>query len=174
MKQLLQQLSKNQNIVLVIKSKNYAITFIDLNKETSKKFKRICLIAVSKPYNTLMNQFKNEGIDSNKYYFIDCSSKKEVKESKNCTYISSPQNLTQLAIVLSKTIKNKNIDLVIFDSISTLLLHNDELIVTKFLNNIMANMRAEGNTKAIYTLLQEDLKGPLKTVFLFADKVIES
>jgi len=170
---ILQQLNTKQNIVMIIKSKDYSKVLTDLNKQISKKFERICLVATSKPYKNLIKQLQDEGIDHTKYYFIDCCSKKsEVNESEQCTYISSPQNLTQLAIAIAKTIKNKHVDLIILDSISGLLLYNDAVEVTKFLNNIMANLRSN-HTKGIYTLLQEDLKGFLKTIFLSADAVIE-
>jgi len=171
---ILQQLSTKQNIVMIIKGKDYSKVLIDLNKEISKEFERICLVATSKPYKILIKQLQDEGIDHTKYYFIDCCSKKdEVNESEQCTYISSPQNLMQLSIAMAKTIKNKHIDLVILDSISGLLLYNNEVAVTKFLNNIMASLRSN-HTKGVYTLLQEDLKGFLKTIFLSADAVIES
>jgi len=170
---ILPQLSKKQNIVMIIKGKDYSRVLTDLHKKISKKFERICVVTVSKPYNILIKQLQDEGIDHTKYCFIDCSSKKEeVKEPPLCDSISSPQSLTQIAIAISKTIKNKHIDLIMLDSISALLLYNDELSVTKSLNNIMASLR-KNHTKGIYILLREDLKGFLKSIFLSADEVIE-
>lgn len=172
---ILSCLKKNQNVVVVSNSQNHEQTMIDLHKAMSKKFKRICMVTIHKAFSILIKKFQEEGIDYSNYYFIDCISEglTKVKDSKQCIYVPSPAAMTKLSITIEEVRKTHGIDLMIFDNISSLLIYNDKIAVLQFLNFIMTKTR-QTNTKAIYSILQKDMKESMEDISLFADAVIES
>ena len=167
-------LSKNQNVVVVSKSLNYEQTMMDMHKAVSKEFKKICMVTLNKPSSALVKKFQEEGIDYSNYCFIDCvPSKEKVGESKQDTYVSSPSSLTELMLTIDKIKKIHQIDLMILDNISSLLIYNKDVIVLKFLHSLMTRIR-QTDTKVIYSILQKDMKGPMEDISLFADAVIKA
>ncbi len=169
---ILSQLKKNQNVVLISSSRDHEKTMNGLHKTVSKKFKRICMITVNKSFSALIEKFQEQGIDYSNYYFIDCISEKNmiVSQSKQCLYVSSPTALTELALALGKL---RQVDLIILDNISSLLLYNKDAEVLKFLHSMMTKIR-QTKTKAVYSILQESKKEFVADLTLFADAVIES
>jgi len=171
---ILDQLNRNQNIVVICNSEYYEKTMIDLHKAVSKKFK-ICMITIHKSFPALIKKFKEQGIDYSNYCFIDCISveNSKVKDSEQCIYTPSPVALTELAIAVTKMRQMHKTDLIILDNISSMLIYNKEPTVLRFLNFMMAKVR-KAETKAIYLILKESRKEIVADLTLFADAVIES
>jgi KaiC/GvpD/RAD55 family RecA-like ATPase len=171
---ILSSLDKNPNTVVICNSRKHERMVIDLHKAVAKKFRKICMITIHEPFPILIKTLQEEKIDSSRYCFIDCISAEHsvVKDSKQCMYVSSPAALTELAIAIEKTRKKHNMDLIIFDSISALLVFNAETAVLRFLNFMVSRVR-KTDTKAIYSILQETRKEFLADLTLFADAVIE-
>ncbi len=169
---ILSQLKKNQNVVLISSSRDHEKTMSELHKAVSKKFKKICMITINTSFSALIEKFQKHGIYYSNYYFIDCISEKNiiVKQSKQCLYVSSPTALTELALAIGKL---RQIDLIILDNISSLLLYNKDAEVLKFLHGMMTKIR-QTKTKAIYSILRESKKEFLADIELFADAVVES
>ncbi len=169
---LLSQLKKNQNVVLISSSRDHEKTMSELHKAVSKKFKKICMITVNKSFSALIEKFQKQGIDYSNYYFIDCISKKNmiVEQSKQCLYVSSPTALTELALAMGKL---RQVDLIILDNISSLLLYNKAAEVLKFLHSMMTKIR-QTKTRAIYSILKESKKEFVADLTMFADAVVES
>ncbi len=170
---LLKELKANQNLVLELERGYYKSGLAGANKIVSDNFKSICYIALSKPASAVMDDLKKEGVDIKKYSFIDCVSKKSrlKKLPKKTTFISSPKALTELAIVVSKKLHDEKYDLVLLDSISSMLVYNNELNVVKFLHFVMIAIKAT-KAKAIYVIMRNDLgrKG-MREIELFADNI---
>lgn len=169
--EILNELSNNQNIVWVCDTDNYSKLIDNLFKEAEKKFNSIGVIESNKPVETIFNKSKNL-LHRGKFLFIDCitGKSKNARDTAQLIYASGPSGLTELSIILSELIKK--VDLLIFDNLSTLLIYNNDIILTKFLHSTITKMRAT-NTKAVYIILKKDFKGPLKDLELFADKVVE-
>ncbi len=172
---ILSNLDKDQNIVLICNSKENEKVMIDLHKAVSKKFKKICMITISKSFSNLIKEFKKQGIDYSNYCFIDCISAEnsKVKDSKQCIYVPSPVALTELAISIDKMRKIHRVNLIILDNISSFLIYNKELPILRFLHAMMIKIR-KTDIKAIYSILQEGRKSFIADLTLFADAVIES
>ena len=169
---ILNELKKNQNVVLISSSRDHEKTMSELHKAVSKKFKKICMITVNKSFSTLIKKFQEEKIDYSNYCFIDCISKKNmiVQQSKQCIYVSSPTALTELALTIGKL---RQIDLIILDNISSFLLYNEDAELLKFLHGMMTKIR-QTKTKAVYSILKESKKEFVADLTLFADAVMES
>jgi hypothetical protein len=170
---LLKELKANQNLVLELERGYYKSGLAGANKIASDNFNSICYIALSKPAAAVKDDLKKGGVDVKKYDFVDCISKKSriKKLPKNTTFISSPKALTELAIVLSKKLHDEKFDMVLLDSISSMLVYNTELSVVKFLHFLMIAVKST-KAKAIYVIMRNDLarKG-IREIELFADNI---
>jgi KaiC/GvpD/RAD55 family RecA-like ATPase len=171
--EILSKLDKSQNTVVVCDSQHQAKMMIDLHKAVSKKFRKICMVTIHKSFSSLMNTFKENRIDTSKYCFVDCVSteQSETNDEDQCIQISSPVALTELAIAIEKMREKHRMDMIIFDNISAMLIYNDELTVLRFLHYMMIKVR-KTDTKAVYSVLQENRKEFMADVSLFADAVI--
>ncbi|MBI5064603.1 hypothetical protein HZA97_00060 [Candidatus Woesearchaeota archaeon] len=168
---VLKELENKQHVVVSCSASEYAKFMDVLINKISKNFKKICFITVSKPASVLLKDFQNKGMDTSKYLFIDCTPGKsiKVKEATNIVYLPSPTSLTELAITLSYSEK---VDLVIIDSLSSLLMYNTAFILIKFLHSVIS-MNKSVKTKILLTILSEDLNGIMLDLALFCDAIIK-
>jgi len=170
---LLDEMAANQNLVLELERGSYKTGLLTLNKEVLSKHKSVCYITLTKPADAVISDLEKEGININRYYFIDCVSKKAGLKTTTAktTFVSNPTSLTELAIAVTKAIKQKKIDLLFFDSISSLLVYNSELSVVKFLHFLMIAIKGT-EAKAVYLIMKSDLKRMVvKEIELFADTI---
>lgn len=170
---LLKEIESNQNLVLELERGYYKTGLANANRVASKKFKSICYIALSKPASAVSQDLRAEGIETGKYSFVDCVSKKagHEKPPRNTVFISSPKALTELAIVLSKKLHNDGPEMLILDSISSMLVYNDELSVVKFLHFLMVAVKGT-KAKAVYLIMRSDLaRKVVREIELFADNI---
>ncbi len=143
----------------------------ELLKAVSKKSK-VLYVSVNKPYSVLTPLFKKEKIDFSKWFFIDCISSSTLateSPSKQCLDIASPKSLVDLSMAINDRINS--FDVIIFDSVSSLLSYNDYVPVLQLLNTLMANIRKSKN-KAVYLLSYDAKKEVMEDLALVADKVV--
>lgn len=171
MKDFSVHLKKNKNIVFLCRNTDPLKFTLEFIKAIPKKSK-VLYVSVNKPYSILTELFKKEKIDFSKWFFIDCiSSSMLVAEfpSKQCLHIPSPKSLVDLAMAINQRIDST--DLIIFDSVSSLLSYNDYVPVLQLLNNLMANIRKSEN-KAVYLLSYDAKKEVMEDLALVADEVV--
>jgi len=163
----------NKTILYIVPSEEYFKNVIKVIRENSKI--SIIYVTTNKPYEHLLNLFKEQKIDFNNVFFIDCISKQisQSKEStKNCIYLESPSNITGLSIALtqaSKLVSREKI--LLLDSLSTLFIYNNEDVVGKFSNFIINKMRTN-NVSSVFFVLESDMnKKIMKTIESFVDEV---
>src|SRR3990167_446120 len=99
--------------------------------------KKCVYITVGKPYKSISANLEKNSINTSNFLFIDMVTKMvepDIKKTDKCIYIDSPQNLTDLGILLSNatsSLKPKE-GFVLFDSVTILMLHNDPKSINKF------------------------------------------
>jgi len=168
-----QELAKKDSLVFILEGFRYVSKIVEINQEISKEFKRICYVSFTKPAKRVAQELLNSGVDISGYSFIDCISE-EIGEDKRfgATYLTSPKYLEELSSAVIGNIMQKNSQIVIFDSISGLLIYNEELNAMKFLNALTQAI-GKNKRKMIFFVLEEDMrKSLLKDIELFADKII--
>ena len=114
----------------------------------------LCYITLNKTYNSLKTRFKKEEIPSDKIVYIDAITKsmEPVENTQDCYFVSSPQALTELSIVASEFLA-QNIDFVILDSLTTLLIYQKKVDpVVKFVTK-MVNTSKKENSHMIFFVL---------------------
>ncbi len=166
-------LNKNKKIAVIYKSQDYQKHILDLYKICFKKFKNIGIITFAKSCNDLIKKLQEEGINTTNTFCVDCMHKKNKTVGTHEKYINlqGQTALTELALTISE-LKEKNIDLIILDNLSSLLIHNDALTVLKFLNSVMTKEQ-NTKTKEVYIIMQKDMKGIMADINLFMDNMVE-
>jgi len=171
----LEEIKESQILVLVIPDKQYTDRLQGIVKELSNNYQSICYVSLNRPYRTLKKNFEENRIDIGKFFFIDAITKTaEIPTpTENCEFISSPNALTELSLAISNSLERKKFDYILFDSLSTLLVYESDIVVTQFVHFLMAKIRVVG-CRAIFTCLKQDLDSVLlKDINMFADRVID-
>lgn len=174
-------LEGNQNLVLLIPNEHYPDALVEIARDLAERNKSICYISINKPSDSIKKTLKEEGIEENKFYFIDCISRTithkeeelEGKAKERTVFIDNPHSLTQLSLEVFNIIEREKIEGILFDCISTLLIYNEEKEVMRFVHHMMSKIK-KTQTKVIYPYLKEDTDSKIvKEMGLFADKIIE-
>ena len=153
---ILENKLNSPSTLLIIPSYEYNNVISEIPKKLSNK--KICYITLNKTYNALKEKFENNpDINTKNIVFIDAITKSigKVENKEDCYFISSPQALTEISIVLSEFL-NYKFDYVILDSLTTLLIYQKaEEPVIKFTSNIVNKIKESG-AKGIFYVLDID------------------
>jgi len=134
-------------------------------------------VTFNRPYTTLKISIEQQGLDISKLFFIDLiteSAGGKAERTDRCFFVSSPKNLTELSILLEQAMLRLPRDkrFVFMDSISTMLIYNDQDTVLRFIHSLTGKMRLLGLTGIIFLLEKESDEKFLAQIAQFCDKVI--
>jgi len=166
---------ENDVILILVPNRLYSEKIMDITKTVSLLSERICYVTLNRPCKTLLKDFEENKIDSGKFFFVDCVTKKvkEEEEGEQVVYVSSPKALTEMSIVMKKLLEAGEIETTIFDSLSTLLVYEDPHVIVKFAHSIISMFRTLGS-KGILISLKDDMKSEVvKDLNMFVDEVVE-
>lgn len=169
-----EKIGKNKIVILVIPNEKYAESIVEIARSLASDYKKICYVNLNRPYSTLINIFESQDIDSNRFFFIDGVTKKtdEAKKVHNCLYVDAPNALTQLSLGINKLFKTLKPEILLFDSISTILIYEKASTVTKFMHHLIGKIRSI-DCIAIFTALEEGtISDLMKDLHMFTDKTI--
>lgn len=164
------------NVIVLIPFEDFVSVMLNIIKEIYAEIgnRRICYISLNKPYKNLMLTFRGEGMDPSRFFVIDAVTKlvtPKPRESGNCYYVSSPQSVNEIYTVLSGMLEREEFGAIIFDSISTLLVYENEDVVTKFLHILITKISVT-NCDAAFICLREDINSRLlKELNMLVDDV---
>ncbi|MFH1126171.1 MAG: hypothetical protein V1703_03520 [Candidatus Altiarchaeota archaeon] len=166
---------KGKILVLAVPEQKYSQHMADILKTLSERYKCICYVSLNKPCNALLDMLKENSIDVSKFYFIDTITRtaKIPEPVDYCSFISSPGALTEISLAVSNFFATGRPDCLVFDSLSTLFVHEVESAITKFVHFMMAKMKVIG-CDAYFTVLKADENSAMiKDIHMFADQVID-
>jgi DNA-binding response OmpR family regulator len=150
------EISNNQSLLIV--TDDTRLTEIALNMFRDLEFRLACYIDMNKTYRFITQSFKMKGIDVNKFFFVDgvtaAMTDLNSKRWDNCIFLESPQSLEDLELAIDEALKKKP-DILIFDSISSLLSYHDASKVGTFFEKLL-NTTKSNNIKSILFMLNTD------------------
>jgi len=167
--------AKGRILVLVIPEQKYTKDLIDVSKSLADKYSSICYVSLNRPCSDLTKLLAESTVDLKKFYFVDAITRtaKIPEPSNTCSYISSPGSLTELSLAVSNFFDRNKADCLIFDSLSTLFVHESESVITKFVHFLMAKLKVVG-CDAYFTVLKGDENSALiKDISMFADQIVD-
>ena len=167
---------KEGNIVLLVVP---AKKCIEINTQilkwyVSKKDFGAVYVTVNKPFSELIMGFKKEKIDTSKIFIIDAvTPRSRLPRAENAVFIGSPKELTNISITTTSTIKKlEEAKVLIFDSISTLLVHNDFEAVKDFIHFISNEMKNLKVTFVMTCIKEMTDESKITELRAFVDDVI--
>jgi hypothetical protein len=134
-------------------------------------------VTLNKPFDVMKNLLEKNKIDSKMVIFIDAFSEasESRKRVKNCLYIGSPKNLSDISVAMDQAVKSlpTKEKFIFFDSINTLQVFNSPGTVMKFVHFLSTKIR-EWKVKGVIILIKTSTDEPLTNELIqFCDSRID-
>jgi len=149
-------------------------------KNAIKENKAILFVLTDKNPGQLKKELLESKIFFKNLYFVDCYSLQtegECKEEDNVKYVSGPLALNEMSIAVSEFerdfLRKELPHVIIFNSLSTLLMYSNANAIARFLQILIAKIR-NFNGGVIFTL-EEGMHDPkeIATIEHLMDEIIE-
>ena len=166
---------QNNNIILIVTSKEkYNSSLSEIQTQIANSFSKIGYVTINKPFNSVMQDLENKGIEKSKFVFADAitATVQTPQIVDNCIFVTSPNALTDLGLAFTSLYNDLGSEVVVFDTISTLIVYQDIGSVTKFVHNLVTKSRVI-NKKLVLIALKEDSEILIKDLNMFVDKIVE-
>jgi archaellum biogenesis ATPase FlaH len=177
---LFKEISENKFVLIMLTEKQYEERLMEIVKKVEKNHTKICYVCLSKPYTDVIEYIKKINLDISKFFFIDVltSHYKKPKAVKNCIFVEDPNKLIAIHVAINKAITEKNCSVVIFDTISSLLMYEQTHDIVKFTHQLTIEKKHQDVNKVFIILKDNSLLGkyyePLvRDVEMFVDKTID-
>lgn len=168
-------LPEEYTLLVIVKSKNYesvVTAFMSILIDDLRLFGTY--ITTNKPFRKILEKFLNKGIKADNLFFIDCVTKHTEEENTNGIKVFSSENVNEINVVLDKAIKNRKQggEFIFLDSISTLLIYNEEKIVEKFVHALLERIYRWKTKGILITVETESNKQTIENLSLLFDRTI--
>lgn len=175
MEDLSKCLDDNQILIYTVSNREYLEKLVSLIKTVIKKnYNKIVYITLNRPHEAITEILKKNELPEERFFFIDASQRNfGMSPNKNNVY-ANPSSLTDISIqVFNALEKGENINILLVDPLSTLLVYNSDISVMKFVHFIVSGIRQTKN-KVVFIFLKEDTNKPLfNDLSMFSDKIVE-
>lgn len=142
----------------------------------AQNHQRICYVSFQQPYYDFLLFCKTNKINPPKFFFIDCITKTVVKKPKKeekVIFISKPTAYDEIKKTIWKVLQEEKYGLLIFDSLSDILIYEQEMKTLMFLHSLTATIKGQG-CPVLFILHSEDTeKETIKQLGMMVDKTIE-
>lgn len=155
------QLPQNSISLLTAPRANYDEMIFKILKQCNLSL--VCYVTLNKASSYLLEELKKHNLNKDNFYFIDGISAmlRDVKEEKNCLFISSPNDLVELSIAINEIFSSKKFEALIFDSLSNLLVYhkNNQQGLSNFFSSL-SNLIKRQKMRALFICFKNDEKFP--------------
>jgi archaellum biogenesis ATPase FlaH len=160
----------SKSILMVVTESTYNKRILDVVKNASSG--PVCYVSFNKTYGALVELFKKHKANVKNIKFIDCISQNitDVKNTADCTFISSPEAITELSIVLNTHLEY-GFKTVVFDSLTNLATYADMGTVKKFVKNLVSKLDGVKTDVIIFAVDLKEHEALIKSVGTFVDEV---
>lgn len=173
---IIENLRTANTTCVVIPTKEYAETSLDLIRQLTQKYPKTLYVTLNKLYAPLKRKLVDGGVDISKIVFIDCVTKTAIAnpvDTDECMYVSSPHAMTEISISITKMIQTHDPDCIFFDSISTLLIYEENMVVNQFIHSLTNKITAFGRRLVLTALDGEKERELIKQLGMIVERVIE-
>lgn len=172
MTSIAKELEENNSILLIVPSSAYASTMLSTVKGLSKMLSGGGIyVTLNHPYSALTKTLKTNNLNMDGCFFIDAitmETKTETPNAENCAFVSNPRALTELGLAIDEALK-LNPKIIIFDSLSTLLLYSPSNTLVSFAKNLTTKLETR-SIKAVFPVIKKSEF--IESMSMFMDKVI--
>ncbi|WP_230741807.1 DUF7504 family protein [Methanooceanicella nereidis] len=135
-------------------------------------------VTVNMPYESVRQSLADAGIDTRMIIFVDAITKTvggNVDKVNGCFFLNRINDLTDMAVAISNAIQAISTDnkFIMLDSVSTLLIYNNNTSVSKFIHFLTGKMRMWKMNGILLSLSTVNDTDFLSQLTLFCDRRIE-
>ncbi|MBI4154247.1 hypothetical protein HY501_02845 [Candidatus Woesearchaeota archaeon] len=167
---VLEKLKRGRAILLQVPQDAYYENVLDIVSRLSGQFGSFCYVTVNKSALSLRNDFKERELDLKRFTFIDSISGDISSADKNTVYVSSPSNLFRISLAITNALQDKKVEILLFDSLSTLLAYNSSNLVVQFAQAMINKVRSE-DVAGLFLMPKMEESSLLKDLSMFVDAV---
>lgn len=169
----------NKTPLVVLDENQYEDKIVDVMKSLGKLGKKICYVCLNKPYKDVIEDLNKQNVNVKDFFFIDVLSSYYKKQQPvyNCIFISAPTDTVSILAALMKAIKEKKCGIVVFDTLSTLLIYRQTYLILRFVHKILQKKMNGKSNKVLITLkgghlMNYERDELIKDVIMFVDNSI--
>ena|SRR3989344_1145880 len=130
-------------------------------------------VTLNKPFSTVKEILEKNKINTRMLIFIDAVTKQvyeKPKKTNECLFIGNPENLSDISIAMDQAVCSLPAEkFVFFDSLNTLLIYNEPIVVARFIHFLSGKMRA-WKVRGIIISLEKSNKELISELMQFCDK----
>ena len=168
-------LKKNFSILLMMPKEKYESVYLLLTKKLLKEFGKGIYVTVNKESAELISEMKDEKINTDKIIFVDAVTEmvsEDEVEDTNVSYLSSPNDLMEMDVTIEEKMGDVKDGFLIFDSLTTLAVYNDEKTVEKFVHSL--SQKTKGSKICdVFLIMKHSREEFVETISQFFDKIVE-
>ncbi|MBN2368744.1 hypothetical protein JXC34_07005 [Candidatus Woesearchaeota archaeon] len=167
------ELKENQILLITFQGISSEKRIMDLLIGIRTLTHKIGYVSVTKPHKQILDFLHKARFNKDEVIIVDTISvsKRQFQKEYHCIFVSSPGALTEIRVAFSSLIRERNREIVLFDSLSDLLDYQDLTTVSRFANNLISKARLEGK-KLVFLLSIDKSEGLVRTMSMLVDKVI--
>jgi hypothetical protein len=147
-----------------------------LVKYLSNKNDKGIVVSANRPYSNLLSIYQKNDIDVSKMFILDCLSKSQHADepNENVVFIDNLSALTDISLSIDENINNmQGKKFIFFDSLTTMLIHNQPYTLARFIHNILTKMRLKGVGGVLISLYDNSHKEIRAEIAQLCDKVVK-
>lgn len=151
-------------------------TNMTILKELINNKYNIILVLSSRPCTNLDEIFSKNKIKTDNILILDTvcrSQKSKVPEKENVIHLQSHSDLTNMEISISEALNRlKGNKIVIFESINSMLIHNNPGILAKYIHSILTRVRINNSNCILMSIKNDTNKQIRAELAQLCDKII--
>ncbi len=176
---LIREIVNNRFLLILMEERAYVSKLEEIIKTVEKTRTKICYICMSKPFSDVADDLEGKGFNIKDFFFVDVLSShyKAHAPADNCIFVSSPNDLSGIREAVKKATNEKKCSVILFDTISTLLIYEDTSSIVKFTHHLVTDDVRE-SVKKLFIVLKNESVSPeenqrlLSDLSMFADKAV--
>ena len=177
---LVQEFVNNEFLLVLLEEREYLGKLKEIIRLVEAEKTKICYVCLSKPCANVVRDMRSKGIGTEDFLFIDTltSHYAAPQPSRNRIYLSSPTDLAAIGRAISKAIESDNCNVILFDTISTLLIYQETSSIVRFTHALLSDKNHE-NVKKLFIILKgdgvpvDDVNRLTKDLEMFADRKLD-
>lgn len=169
-------LPENFVVMAIVPFKNFEEVNLHLLDIMIKRYDaKGSYITINRPYKSMVQLLERKNINFRNMSFIDCITKESGEKvvAKNCYFVGSPSDLTEIAIALDPVFKEGKHKFVFLDSLDTLAIYNPIESVIKFAHFLTSKVRLHDISGIFLAVHENSDERMVKELAQFCDKVID-
>lgn len=171
--------NENEIVLFVVPSTLERALTEEMVTYVTQEENALCIyVTVAKPSQTVDQSFTTAGANTENIFYIDCATAltgMSVKRAGNVVYLK-PSDLTDISISLDSIVDEMPTDrdgILMFDTLSTLMVYNEADTVARFAHALMANIRQWPIRAVVFTIDEETDPVIKSRLTQFSDQLIE-